>query len=263
MGDWDIGEDWMSRMQGIGEKTLGPVAIHGGLQMKRREQNRAAFKNSKEWGLITQAHASAVNALVNFLSRIAGKPIPADREDVQGQAALIAHFVQGIDLCETAIVEGFYPQAATLLRQQHEIIAAVEEFTVGRRKDGKTPHATIGVLRDMGRTYGDLSGGAHVSHANLLKNFVIMAIGEHDGPSLLPIYHHEITLNFYALHVSYILMMAQLAGEVENSVTGDTLNPDEVNLLFVGRQILMDLGLIRFEEPPNPQEAPAKGCATD
>ncbi|WP_246734857.1 hypothetical protein [Chelativorans sp. ZYF759] len=256
MGDWDIGEDWMSRMGNIGEKTLGPVAIHGGLQLKHRQQNRDAFKSSKESELITQAHASAVSALVNFLSRMAGKPIPADREDAQGQAALIAHFVQGIDLCETAIVEGLYPQAATLLRQQHEIIAAVEEFTADRRKDGKTPHATIGVLRDMGRIYGDLSGGAHVSHANLLKNFVIIEIGENNGPSLLPIYHHEITLNLYALHVSYILMMLELAGDVQNSVTGDTLNSDEVKLHFIGRQILIDLGLIRFEEAsvPPPQQ---------
>lgn len=47
MGDWDIGKDWMSQMEDIGEKTLGPAAIHGGLQLKRREQNRAAFKGSK------------------------------------------------------------------------------------------------------------------------------------------------------------------------------------------------------------------------
>ncbi|MBU2031505.1 MAG: hypothetical protein KKG69_01520 [Alphaproteobacteria bacterium] len=193
---------------------------------------------------------------------MAGKPIPAGREDAQGQAALITHFVQGIDLCETAIVEGLYPQAATLLRQQHEIIAAVEEFTAGRRKDGRTPHATIGVLRDMGRVYGDLSGGAHVSHANLLKNFVIMEIGENNGPSLLPIYHHEITINLYALHVSYILIMLELAGDVQSSVTGDRLNPDEVKLHFIGRQILIDLGLIRFEEAPDTQSATATDGAT-
>ncbi|PKP68450.1 MAG: hypothetical protein CVT83_05375 [Alphaproteobacteria bacterium HGW-Alphaproteobacteria-5] len=193
---------------------------------------------------------------------MAAKPIPADRKDVQGQAALIAHFVQGVDLCETAIVEGLYPQAATLLRQQHEIIAAVEEFTEGRRKDGKTPHATIGVLRDMGRVYGDLSGGAHVSHANLLKNFVIMEIGQNNGPSLLPIYHHEITTNLYALHVSYILMMLELAGDIQNGVTGDTLNPDEVKLHLIGREILVDLGLIRFEEAPDTQIAKATDSVT-
>ncbi|WEJ56766.1 hypothetical protein [Devosia sp. FJ2-5-3] len=250
MGDWDIGNDWMAKMGNIAEKTLGPVAIYGGKHVERSQANRDKFKSEKDWEALSQAHASAVSALINFLSRIAGKPIPEDREDVQGQITLVAHFVQGIQLVETAVVEGLYPQAATLLRQEHEIVAAVEEFTAGRRRDAKTPHATIGVLRNMGRVYGDLSGAAHVSQRDLLQNIVIMEIGEKRGPSLLPIYHAELTRNLYALHVSYIIMMTQLANDIHHALSGDELHDDEVKLLAIAHHILIDTGLIQFEAAP-------------
>lgn len=60
--------------------------------------------------------------------------------------------MQGIHLCEEAIVEGLYLQAATLLRQEHEIISAVQELGIGRRRDGKTPHVTIGVFEKHGQS---------------------------------------------------------------------------------------------------------------
>ncbi|MGW9946535.1 hypothetical protein J2W92_001872 [Rhizobium leguminosarum] len=117
---------------------------------------------------------------------------------------LIAHFVQGIQFVETAIVEGHYTQVGTLLRQEHEIVVVVEEYSAGRRKGTKTPFATIGVLKNMGQVYGDLSGAAHVSQAQLLKDIVMMEIGEKRGPSLLPIYHKDLSQNLYALDVNYI-----------------------------------------------------------
>lgn len=146
------------------------------------------------------------------------------------------------------MVEGLYPQAGTLLRQQHEIVSAVQEYSAGRRKDAKTPHATIGMLREMGRIYGDLSGAAHVSHAQLLKDFVAMEMGERRGPSLLPVYHADLTRNLYALHVCYITMMAQLASGIRSELTGDELHDDEMKLISIARRILVDGGLIKFQE---------------
>ncbi|WP_349434461.1 hypothetical protein [Pararhizobium sp. A13] len=189
-----------------------------------------------------------MSALANFLSRVAGKPIPEEYEEAQGQITLIAHFAQGFHLCEMAVFEGLSPQAATLLRQQHEIVAAVQEYSAGRRKDAKTPHATIGVLRDMARAYGDLSGAAHVSQAQLLKDFVVMEVEERRGPSLLPVYHADLTRNLYALHVCYITVMAQLASGIHFELTGDELHDDEKTL--IGIALLVDAGLIKFEEAP-------------
>lgn len=249
MGEWHFGSDWMAKLSNIGEKTMVPVSVYGGMVMEQCQKNREKFKEEKGWEELSQAHASAISALVNFLSRIAGKAIPEDREDLQGQMTLIAHFVQGIQFVETAVVEGLYPQAATLLRQEHEIVAAVEEFTAGRRKDAKTPYATIGVLKNMGQVYGDLSGAAHVSQAQLLKDIVTMEIGEKRGPSLLPIYHSELSRNLYALHISYIIMIAQLANDIHHALTGDKLHEDEVKLIVVAKSILIESGLMKVEAP--------------
>ncbi|CAK7262328.1 MAG TPA: hypothetical protein VGN93_14060 [Shinella sp.] len=254
MSDWKFGSDWMAKMGNIGEKTLGPVTIYGGMVMEQCEKNRKKFKAEKLFPDISQAHASAISALVNFLSRIAGKSIPEDRVDIHGQMTLIAHFVQGIQFVETAIVEGLYPQAATLLRQEHEIVAAVEEYSAGRRKDAKTPFATIGVLKNMGQVYGDLSGAAHVSQAQLLKDIVIMEMGEKRGPSLLPIYHKDLSQNLYALHVSYITMIAQLADEVHRGLTGEEFHEDELKLLVIAKKILIDSGLMKLETPENAEK---------
>lgn len=114
MGDWVIGKDWMSKMGSIGEKTLGPLAIYGGHHAEQSQKNRDLFKKEDGWADLSQAHASAYSALVNFLSRVAGKPIPKEGADAQGQITLIAHFVQGIALVETAIVEGL-----SILKQRH------------------------------------------------------------------------------------------------------------------------------------------------
>lgn len=248
MSKWKFGSDWMAKLHDIGEKALVPVCAYGGMVMEQCQNNREKFKSEKGWEELSQAHASAVSALVNFLSRIAGKPLPEGRDDVQGQMTLIAHFVQGIQIVETAVVEGLYTQAATLLRQEHEIIAAVEEFKAGRRRESKTPYATIGMLKNMGPIYGDLSAVAHVSQAQLLKDIAIMEIGEKRGPSLLPIYHSELAHNFYALHISYIIMMAQLANEIYNNLTGDKLHEDEVNLLVMAKMALIDSGLMQVKE---------------
>lgn len=99
----------------------------------------------------------------------------------------------------------------------------------------------------MGRVYGDLSGAAHVSQAELLKNFVVIEIGEQRAPSLLPVYRGELSRNLYALQTSYMIMIAWLASDIHGSLYGDQLNEDESKLLAISQSRLVETGLMNFE----------------
>jgi hypothetical protein len=240
-----FGDDIVGALDNWGEKALVPVSIIAGKHLEVCQVNRGKFKDNDI--RLTEAHAFAWSALGNLISRSAGAKIMED-PDVSQQLNLISHFLQSINLCEVAVVEGLYLQAATLLRQEHEIISAVQELGVGKRKDGKTPHATIGVLKNMGKAYGELSGAAHVSQSVLLHSIIEMEKGELRGPSAFPIYHRELARNLYALHVCYIVLMARIAGEVNEVIGLSGLSEDEEKMVVLAMSTLHEEGLIDIEE---------------
>ncbi|NTF13930.1 hypothetical protein [Agrobacterium tumefaciens] len=242
-----FGDDMVGALSNWGEKALIPVSIVGGKHMERREANRAKFKENDI--KLTEAHAFACSALMNLFSRNAGRKIKEDPK-ASKQINLLSHFMQGIHLCEEAIVEGLYVQAATLLRQEHEIVSAVQELGIDKRRDGKTPHATIGVLKNMGKVYGDLSGAAHVSQSALLHDIVEMEQGELRGPSAFPIYHRDLARNLYSLHVCYIVMFGRLTSQIHDAIGLDGASEDEEKMLYLAMATLEGEGLINIEEAP-------------
>lgn len=242
-----FGDDIVGAMDNWGEKALAPVVIVGGQHMESCHAAREAFKQHDM--KLADAHAFAASALINLISRSAGHRIPEDTKASQ-QISLIAHFLQGIHLCTDAVMDGLYLQAATLLRQEHEIISAVQELGIGRRRDGKTPHATVGVLKNMGKVYGDLSGAAHVSQSQLLHNMVELERGDLRLPSAFPIYHRELARNLYSLHVCYIVLMARLSGEIHSALGLSCISDDELRMLTMAITILHEEGLIVIEEAP-------------
>ena len=242
-----FGDDIVGSLDGWGEKALVPVTIIGEKHLECCHSNRERFKYNDI--TLTQAHAFAWSALSNLISRSAGAKIAEDA-DASQKLSLVSHFMQGINLCEVAVVEGLYVQAATLLRQEHEIISATQELWSGNRKDGKTPHATVGVLKNMGRAYGGLSGAAHVSQSALLHSMIEAETGELRGPSAFPIYHRDLARNLYSLHVCYIGLMAQIAGKIHEELGLGGLSKDETNLVILAMATLRDEGLIDIEEAP-------------
>jgi len=243
--DLGYGDDIISSMEDWGQKTLAPVSILMGKHAERCAKNREKFKENDI--VLTQAHASACGALLNFVSRCCGKQFDELTGDPAQQLDLITHFIHGINLCEIAIVEGLYTQAATLLRQEHELISAVQELGISKRKDGKTPHATVGRLKNMGKIYGELSGAAHVSQSHLMHDIIATEIGDRKGPSVVPLFHRELARNLYALHVSYICQMAFITDDVHGTLGIGNLLEEEKSLLVVATKILLDEGLIEIE----------------
>ncbi|GLK81759.1 hypothetical protein [Methylopila turkensis] len=244
---FSFGDDIIGELGNWGEKALVPVLTVSGLQLERRNKNREQFKSNDI--KLTEAHAFACSAFMNLVSRNSGRRIEENPNTSQ-QVVLISHFLQGINLCEEAIVEGLYVQAATLLRQEHEIISAVQELGIDRRKDGKTPHATVGVLKNMGRVYGELSGAAHVSHAQLLHDMVEMTRGDLRWPSAFPVYHRDLARNLYSLHVGYIVLMGRLASEINEAIGLGGASDDEQTMMGLAISILHKEGLIEMEEAP-------------
>ncbi|CAN7586603.1 hypothetical protein [Pararhizobium sp. LjRoot238] len=97
-----FGDDIVGAVENWGEKAFAPVSIVGGQHMERCKSNRETFKNNDI--KLTDAHAVASSAFMNLVSRSAGKKIAEDANASQ-QINLLSHFMQGIHLCEEAIVE--------------------------------------------------------------------------------------------------------------------------------------------------------------
>ncbi|MCQ4634927.1 hypothetical protein GB927_033215 [Shinella sp. CPCC 100929] len=106
-----FGDDIVGALDNWGEKALVPVSIIAGKHLEVSQVNREKFKDNDI--RLTEAHAFAWSALGNLISRSAGAKIKED-SDVSQRLNLISHFLQSINLCEVAVVEGLYLQAATL-----------------------------------------------------------------------------------------------------------------------------------------------------
>jgi hypothetical protein len=121
-------------------------------QLEVHEFVRARWKNDA--GHLIDAHQFAFSAVASMIARFSGRPFEQQSKLIEGRMSLTAQFVQGIDICETSIFEGLYSQAAALLKQELETLAAIDEFENDRRKDGKTPNIGNGIMSGFGPIYG-------------------------------------------------------------------------------------------------------------
>ena len=153
--------------------------------------------------------------------------------------SLTAQFVQGIDICETSISEGLYSQAAALLKQELETLAAVDEFENDRRKDGKTPNVGNGIMRDFGPIYGDLNNIAHVSRHDLARQLVTIEQGEICAPSLIPRYDRELARFLYGNHVYFIIEVTRQTAQIFEEIFGEGLSKEEGDWTFYAMMILL------------------------
>lgn len=168
---------------------------------RRREENWEISKSN--YGALLDAHLSATTCIGSLLLKMNLRPGESN-ESISGRLSLIASFIQGIDLCETTISEGLYAQAANLLKQELETIAAIEEFIIGNRKDGKTPNVRF-VNWDMGRIYGELNKVAHVSERKVLDPLYQMECSCSSNPvSILPVYKKKFLENY--MHYMFLLL---------------------------------------------------------
>lgn len=126
---------------------------------------------------------------------------------------ILSGFIVGLTLVEYAILSGYTAQAAALVRQELEAVAALEEIKVGRRIDGKTPN--IRHLPNIpGRVYSDLSELTHFSRSSALRLVGQYKGEDPDAPEnteqwlLSPQHVPNTTKQLFALHTVLLLHFA-------------------------------------------------------
>lgn len=207
-----------------------------------REKIRAHSANSNK-NLLT-AHQLALAAVVSYQNRIQGLTYHADEAHIKGRMALVAQFVQGIDITETAISEGLYAQAANLLKQELETLASIEEFEVNARDDGRTPKFR-GRLSGFGRRYGEFNEIAHPTRREVVEQLTSFSDGDRYGPTTIPQFNSEL---FQMLYGNQAMLIAILFGQMQPlfvEVFGVDWDDAETRLASTAIRILIDEGIIK------------------
>lgn len=195
----------LQNFQKIFEEGLSFLGEH----LKKREEVR--LQSKKVYGPLMDAHWLAISVIANAISKVSGKPGKADPSLAQ-LLSLSASFIQGIDICESAISEGLYVSAAALLKQEMETVAAIDEVRRSVRISGKTPN--VKMFGKLSVLYGDLNKIAHVSDSNLMQQLITLKLSESTaGAPILPVFNEELAKLFYGLHVA---LMAMLAIQIES-----------------------------------------------
>lgn len=141
--------------------------------------------------------------------------------------------------------EGLYAQAANLLKQELETIAAIEEFILGNRKDGKTPNVKF-VKWDMAQIYGELNKVAHVSDREAFDPLFQIGSDRNVKPvSILPVYKREISRELYAIHVAFIIQIAYHLINLYEELYSETATETEYIMLTGAMKRLESEGFIK------------------
>lgn len=172
------------------------------------------IEKSKEYvGDLFYLHKIALGLLEHILSIFRNQP-GVTSESISGRLALIAAFYMGIGKCEDCIMEGYYPLAAGIIRQEYEILCGVSEYKNGNRVQGKVPHVKASDIDNFGPIYGDLSVLTHLTMDNILADLVKdreQSTEVKKPISLTPITDSNMCKQMFGLH---ILLISKIAKEV-------------------------------------------------
>lgn len=232
------------------KRKVSPAAELMGAQMEKRVQIRNQWK--KDAGDLIDGHMFAMSAVASMASRFSLRRFEQQSNAMEGRLTLSAHFIQGVDICEVAISEALYSQAAALLKQELETLAAIDEFEKDRRKDGKTPNIGTAITSAFGPIYGDLNNIAHVARDEIARKLVIFEKGEICGPSTIPQYDERLARFFYGYHVYFIIALAIEMERIFREIFREGISEEEEQWLVWATTILLREKVIRL--PPGADE---------
>jgi len=213
--------------------------------MRLEKQGKLVRESAKQtYGLLLDAHMLLTGVIQSALVRKSG--VAGKTSDVIAHRLwLIASFIQGIDLCETAISEGFYFQAAALVKQELETIAAINEVNSGVRTNRRTPNVNR-VPWNLGKLYGALNDVAHVGETVILQSLLSMAPRGPVAPVTIEPRFNEIIANqLYGLHVALLALLCFALGQLYEDLYGEGLTGTEVKMLLAALNHLIKEDVIR------------------
>ncbi|UWP96221.1 hypothetical protein K3X44_04355 [Aliiroseovarius crassostreae] len=205
-------------------------------QNRSRTVVREQFR--KKATKLLDAHQFFLSAVSLAINRHAGQKWPSQlSEETKAKAAQVAQlsmlFLQGVDLCEVAVAEGVYGQAAALIRQHLEVLGAIDEVWDGKRNPKCTPKISS-LDEGLRRHYGVLSGIAHAAVPDYLDYLHTRHAGDLVGASLAPVFNERASLYLYRLEVACLFEFCQRQDTALGTAYGSGLNSEEQNLVDLG-----------------------------
>lgn len=202
-------------------------------QQRRRALVRKAFKKEARGFLL--AHELVLSGIASCLNRFGGKKWPPDldqatRLKVVQISQLTSLFLHGIDPCEVAIAEGLYGQAAALIRQQMEILGAIDEVWLDKRNPRSTPKVSS-LHADIRQHYGGLSELAHAAVPDYLNRMYTDIKGDLVGASIAPKFNKDMALFMYRIELGILFEFARRQEDTLKAAYGvDVFSDEEIRL---------------------------------
>ncbi len=201
-----------------------------------------------ELGEIAEAYALALHVVASASSRVAERFVERTPESAR-RDSILAGYMVGLTLVESAILGGYNAQAAALVRQELEAIAALQEIRRGARRERQTPNVRH-VPSVPGRLYGELSNAAHFSDSATLRTITAYR-GEIEGAPgataiwlLSPQHIPEGTRRLFALHTLLLLHFAEHQAEHYHERHGLESTDEEVQSVERALILLEQAGAI-------------------
>lgn len=160
---------------------------------------------------------------------------------------LTAAFIQGISICQKAILSSQYLQAGNLLRQEYECLCLLREIEKGKRQDGKQTNAKHAPWNGS-RHYGELSALAHLSDHKILESIIQYNTSWGDFSSLIPQYKKEDTKRLYGFHVAMFLDLVFELRDLYSEMYGFQFDNSDQEVLNSVIGILMDNETLRDKQ---------------
>jgi hypothetical protein len=133
-------------------------------------------KRGRSCEVASECRQLAVGLIAIALSYISDLLVNAPfDEDISYFVACIYGFAQGARVSSSLILDGQYLKAATVLKQDVELLARLHELSLGRKLT-RVPNVGCGP-EGMGRLYGELNSVAHPSS----RDAMFSVLGSDDG----------------------------------------------------------------------------------
>jgi len=217
-------------------------------RIKAASRSHRVFKSRST--LSTEAVDLALGVIVTVVGGFSGRPSKSD-ESISSRLLQSAAFLHGMALCEQAILEATYSQAGSLVRQEMECIAAMEESKLGTRKEKKTPNVN-NAPPELRRAYGQLSMMTHMSSTAMLESLLARTAAPAGYVSVVPQYNHEAARMLLGLHAALLIEFAVQLHILYLDAYGEGLTPLEQDTLQVSTYLLQEDD---FLPKPPPDEA--------
>lgn len=228
-------------------KSDGPSPAIELIGKQRLARQKVRQRCKQDVGNLLIGHEAALSAFASMSGRFSGQKFDQLSTDYEHLFSLIVLYFRAVDLTETAISEGLYHQAAALLKQEHETVAAIYQIRDGSRKEGKTPHARKGNIEGSAqakiyRLYNDI---AHMARERWNIHLARFEKGELSGPTLMPTYKAEVIPTMFGMHTYYLWDTAISAGILFEEIYGESYSVEETGWLMNCYRFLMEADVIR------------------